>query len=171
MLQVGRRTNTHTNTRWNWLQTWNWNIVYNYLQLILLALNNINCMSIMFLFLVIVFILAVHRFLQFCQFLYRQYLLYNKIKNLPGPDIKLPFFGNLDFMSEIVRTTKDPNQLSKVFYDRIFELCDKYGNTEHGLIRLWFGPFVPFIIISNPRTAQVSLHFRSLDVLVSSLLI
>ncbi|XP_027198847.2 cytochrome P450 4C1-like [Dermatophagoides pteronyssinus] len=115
----------------------------------------------MILIIVFVFlVLIIHSFIEILQWLINQYRLYLMIRKIPGPKINSPFWGNINLLKRII--DKKPIGLqSKEFIDLMNRLCEQYDpNNSIGLIRLWFGPFVPIIIITNANIAQKLLNSK-----------
>ncbi|XP_075589677.1 cytochrome P450 4d8 isoform X2 [Dermatophagoides farinae] len=105
-------------------------------------------------------VFIIHSFIQIIQWLINQHRLYLIIKTIPGPKINFPLWGNINLLTGILRNQPIGLQ-SKAFINLMNDICEQYDpNNRIGLIRLWFGPFVPIIIITNANIAQKILNSK-----------
>ncbi|XP_075588153.1 cytochrome P450 4V2 isoform X2 [Dermatophagoides farinae] len=84
-----------------------------------------------------------------------QYRSYQYLKKIPGPDFRNPLLGNLKLFIDIICT---PNyRPSQGFFSLLKDLSDEYGS-KLGLCRVWFGPFIPIVVVTDANIAQKILN-------------
>lgn len=126
-------------------------------------------------FLISVFIS--HSLIKLIQFSINKYRTYLLLRDIPGPEIHFPLFGNLGLFFQLLRNNGNKTlskgksfERKEMFEQRLISglsfaeflklmsnLSETYGSEKHGLIRLWLGPFMPFIIIHDAKVAQTVL--------------
>ena len=53
--------------------------------------------------------------------------------------------------------------------EELVRLSKKYGQ-EHGLFKLWLGPFVPMVVLCDPKLAKVRMGFLPLGSLIDDVI-
>lgn len=110
---------------------------------------------------VVLFVFALfvaHILVKLSRFALEQYQLYQALKCIPGPEIRMPLFGNINLLLDIASKAEIKNDVSKEFNSLLVKLCDEYGANKYGLVRLWLGPFLPIVIICDAKAAQTVLN-------------
>lgn len=103
-----------------------------------------------------------------------QYRSYQYLKKIPGPDFRNPLLGNLKLFIDIICTPNyRPSQgdyfdyclcpffsnfkIILGFFSLLKDLSDEYGS-KLGLCRVWFGPFIPIVVVTDANIAQKILN-------------
>lgn len=103
-------------------------------------------------------VIIINAIIRLIIFIWNQYKLFRIVKNIPGPDIYFPFIGpGLKLFSDILKK-KPAEQISKEFIYLMNQYSDKYDLNKFGLFRIWLGPFVPIVVITNASIAQKLLN-------------
>ncbi|XP_075676507.1 cytochrome P450 4V2-like [Dermatophagoides pteronyssinus] len=84
-----------------------------------------------------------------------QYRSYHCLKTIPGPDFHNPWIGNLKLFIDII--CKPNYRPSQGFFSLLKDLSDEYGS-KLGLCRVWFGPFIPIVVVTDANIAQKILN-------------
>ncbi|OTF72193.1 hypothetical protein BLA29_006282 [Euroglyphus maynei] len=84
-----------------------------------------------------------------------QYRSYQCLKKIPGPDFPNPWIGNLKLFINIICTQN--YRPSQGFFSLMKDLSDEYGS-KIGLCRVWFGPFIPIVVVTDAHIAQKILN-------------
>lgn len=61
----------------------------------------------------VILLILVHTLVKSTRFILEQYRLYRDLKAIPGPEIRLPFFGNLNLLLDIAKNAESRDDVSK----------------------------------------------------------
>lgn len=107
-------------------------------------------------FLIIVFVINVA--IRLILFIWKQYKLYQILKNIPGPDIYFPFIGPGLKLFRHILNENPTEKISQEFIHLMNNFSEKYDSNKFGLFRIWLGPLVPIVVITDASIAQKLLN-------------